>query len=254
MPVEPTQIQVIKTGPVTHFQLNGYQGLNLLSVASIERLLQVLTSHRQCQTLQVLILSGSKRAFCAGADMNELLALKDIPSYIELGQELTQTLENYPVPVIAAIDGHALGAGFSLALACDFRVISTGARLGQLAVRNGLIPPFGNIQRLLQICGPARGRELILTGRILTAEAAFDYQLADKWVTGPALEGAMQLADELLGSPRHAVIRAKEVIQRTLESGYAIGYAHQENALADCLEHPESRRIMQRFLDKSDSY
>lgn len=249
MPSEPTQIRV-RPGPVSVFQLNGHKGLNLLSVATLQSLLSLLQSHRNAADLHVVILSGSQRAFCAGADMNELLQLSDIPAYIELGQELTQTLENYPVPVIAAINGYALGAGFSLALACDFRVISASARLGQLAVHNGLVPPFGNIQRLLQVCGPARGRELILTGRTLQAQSAFDYHLADRLVETDALEGAQQLANELMQAPRHALVWAKEVIQRTLESGHAVGYAHQENALADCLAHPESRRIMQGFLNK----
>lgn len=246
---EPTRVSV-SPGPIAEFQLAGHQGLNLLSVATLQALLQALQHHRHQPDLHALILSGSERAFCAGADMNELLQLEDIPSYIELGQELMQTLENYPVPVIAAIDGYALGAGFSLALACDLRVISAGARLGQLAVRNGLVPPFGNIQRLLQVCGVARGRELILTGRTLKAQSAYEYHLADRLVASDALEGARELAAELLQAPRHALIWAKEVIQRTLESGHAVGYAHQENALTDCLAHPESRRIMQGFLNK----
>jgi len=254
MPISPEETQILaEPGAVTVLKLSGHQGLNLLSSATMQSLLKHLEQSSSQPDLRVLILTGSERAFCAGADMQELTHLVDIPAYIDLGQELTQTLENYPVPVIAAVDGHALGAGFSLALACDFRVLSAQARLGQLAVRNGLIPPFGNIQRLMQVAGPARARDLILTGRSLEAASALAYGLADRLSaeTEPALPEAQRLAQSLCRSPRYALQLAKQVIQRSLEAGYAVGYACQEEALLACLEHPDSRAIMEGFLSRT---
>ncbi|MEZ0374323.1 MAG: enoyl-CoA hydratase/isomerase family protein [Candidatus Sericytochromatia bacterium] len=241
-------------GPVATLTLEDSRGLNLLSVATARSLLQQLLDLRAQPDLMVLILTGSpgSRAFCAGADMRELLALKHIPAYVELGQELTHQLEHFPVPVIAALNGYALGAGFSLAMACDLRVISENAKIGQLAVLNGLVPPFGNLQQILQIAGAARGRELIYTGRILNAEEAERYQLVNR-VVEPAqlMEAAHELAAAIARSPTRAVRLAKAVLVRTLEEGHALGYALQEEALMECLSSQESREIMEGFLDQA---
>lgn len=251
--LQPTEV-LLESGPVSVITLHSSNGLNLLSVAAARSLLQILQELRKQADLRVLILTGAPgtRSFCAGADMNELLTLPDIPAYIELGQELTHQLEHFPVPVIAALNGYALGAGFSLAMACDLRVISRHAKIGQLAVQNGLIPPFGNIQQILQIAGPVRGRELIYTGKILTAEQAEAYGLVNQILEPEeVLSGAQTLAASIARSPNQAIRLAKAVIVRTLEEGYAMGYAMQEEALMSCLASDESHAIMRSFLDTS---
>lgn len=243
---------LLSPGPITTLSLKSPDGLNLLRVDAVRSLISQLKSLRAQRDLRVLILTGhGSRAFCAGADMRELLSLPDIPSYVELGQELCYSLETFPVPVIAAINGYALGAGFSLAMACTLRIASDTARMGQLAVHNGLVPPFGNIQQLLNIAGPARGRELILTGRILKAPEALSYQLVTQVVAPELLlQTAQALAESIQRSPARAIRLAKAVIDRTLSEGHAVGYALQEEALIECLAAPESREIMQNFLDK----
>lgn len=244
----------LKEGPITELYLQDAKGLNLLSVGMARQLLAQLEQLRRSSDLRAVILTGAEgsRAFCAGADMSELVALTDLPAYIELGQELMHRLEHFPVPVIAALNGYALGAGFSLAMACDLRVISTRARIGQLAVNNGLIPPFGNIQQLLQITGSARARELIYTGRILDAEAAERFQLVNRIVEPAELLGAArELAETIVRGSARAIQLAKAVIVRTLEEGHAMGYALQEEALLECLAGEESQAIMRGFLEKT---
>ncbi len=248
---EQTEV-LLSPGSISILTLKSPCGLNLLRVEAVRSLLRHLQDLRKQADLRVLILTGhGQRAFCAGADMRELLGLSDIPAYVELGQELCEALESFPVPVIAAINGFALGAGFSLAMACDLRVVADTARIGQLAVNNGLVPPFGNIQRILQICGVARGRELIFTGRILKAAEAEKYFLANRVVApDQLLSTAIELAQTIQRAPSRAIRLSKAIIERTLSEGHAVGYALQEEALIECLAAPESREIMQGFLDK----
>lgn len=252
MPLDTTQIRV-DTGPITQITLFGSKGLNLLSVQTVRDLLKIFKDLQKQPEIRAVILTGQgEKAFCAGANMQELINLEDIPTYVELGQELMYTIEHLPAPVIGGINGYALGAGFSLALACDLRILSEHAQIGQLAVRNGLIPPFGNIQRILQIAGPARGRKLILTGRILDAQKSLDYHLCHQVTKASALmQACFDLAHEIAQSPAHAVRWSKTVINRTLEESYSVGYALQEDALIECLEHPDSHAIMAKFLNKS---
>lgn len=254
MTSEPISIPLIsvESGPITILTLQDKTQLNLLSVEMAESLTQQLQVLRTDPNLKVLILTGSgQRAFCAGANMHQLVNLKQVPAYVEQGQNLMHSLESFPVPTIAAVNGHALGAGFSLALACDFRVVSQQAKMGQLAVRNGLIPPFGNIQRLLQAVGPARTRELVFTGRTLSAEQTLAYGLAYQLAAAEyLLQTANELAEQIAVSPSFAIRHAKQAIEATLTQGYAVGYAVQEDALIACLENEQSHQIMRKFLEK----
>jgi len=240
-------------GPISILTMEDDSQLNLLSLEMAEALAHEINKLQQDPDVKVLILTGSgQRAFCAGADMRQLTQLQHVPDYVSQGQDLMYSIENFPVPTIAAINGFALGAGFSLALACDFRVVSQQAKMGQLAVRNGLIPPFGNIQRLIQAVGPARTRELVYTGRSMSAAETLDYGLAISLSTPEGLlQAAMTLAEQIAASPGFAIRYAKQVIETSLTQGHVIGYAAQEDALIACLEHPDSREIMLRFLDKN---
>ncbi len=244
----------IQSGPITVLTLESKDGLNLLSVSTAKALLEQFQMLKNQADLQVVILTGQgHRAFCAGADMRELLSLPDPPAYVELGHELVYQMEHLPCPIISAINGHALGAGFTLAMSCDLRVMSESASIGQLAVRNGLVPPFGNIQQILNIAGAARGRELIYTGRRLNAQEADKYQLVHQLAPAEQLLAeAHKMANMIALSPTKAIRYAKAIISSTLEQGYAVGHHQQEEALIDCLAAPESRTIMQGFLEKSN--
>lgn len=248
-----TRIQV-QAGPITVLTLESDDGLHLLSVQTARTLLEQFQHLKNQRDLQVVILTGQgQRAFCAGADMRELLDLPDPPAYVELGHELVYQMEHLPCPIIGAINGHALGAGFTLAMSCDLRIMSETASIGQLAVRNGLVPPFGNIQQLLNIAGVSRGRELIYTGRRLNAQQAEQYQLVHHVAASDQLMAeAHKMAEMIALSPNKAIRYAKSIIVSTLEQGYAVGLHQQEEALIDCLAAPETRAIMQGFLQKSN--
>lgn len=242
----------LSRGPVTRLTFADDRQLNLLSVALIQEMQETLNQLADDEDLKVLILAGAgDKAFSAGAHMEELVALKNPQAYVEMGQELTRTLESFPVPVLASIQGYSLGAGFSLALACDLRVVSEKAKMGQLAVRNGLVPPFGNLQRLIQAIGASRTRELTYTGRTLRGQEIVDWGLSHHLVPHDELDAACNaLAEEIAQAPGYAVRLVKQVIDQTLEDGHAIGYARQEDALSYCLSHPTSAEIMSGFLKK----
>lgn len=246
---EPTWIE-ITAGPITTLTLRCNRGLNLLQTRTIATLLEELARLKQDPELRVLILSGGDaKSFCAGADIAELLTLDNIPYYVEQGQQLLENLYHFPVPVIAAINGYALGAGFSLALACELRIISTEARIGQLAVRNGLTPPFGNIQHLLQAIGPVRAKELLYTGRIFSAAEAEAVGLVNRVVPKDHLMAtACALAEEIATAPAYAIAWVKRIVNRTLEEGHAVGYLTQEEALIQCLGDPRTRQILEKFI------
>ncbi|MGE3727400.1 MAG: enoyl-CoA hydratase/isomerase family protein [Candidatus Sericytochromatia bacterium] len=246
---EPTRIE-ITPGPITTLTLHCERGLNLLQTGTIADLQQALQELQRQKDLRVLILSGGLgKSFCAGADIGELLSLDNIPYYVEQGQQLMESLFHFPVPVIAAINGYALGAGFSLALACELRVISEQARIGQLAVRNGLTPPFGNIQHLLQAIGPVKTKELLYTGRVFSASEAEAAGLINRVVPhAELLNAAQQLAEEICVAPGHAISWVKRIVNRTIEEGHAVGYLTQEEALIQCLGDERTRSILGRFL------
>lgn len=244
----PTQVEVTP-GPITLLTLTSAQGLNLLHSSAIEQLLAILTALAAEPPSVVVLTGGNAKAFCAGADMQELVTLTDVPAYVALGQRLTEAIYHFPAPVIAAVNGYALGAGFSLAMACDLRLISSRARIGQLAVRNALTPPFGNLQHLIAAIGAQRTRELVYTGRILTAEQAQDYGLVSRICAPENLHTeALSLAEEIAQAHPEVIQRVKAIINTTLESGFEKGYHQQTEALITSLEADASRTIMRTFL------
>jgi enoyl-CoA hydratase len=249
VPASPTRLEIV-TGPITTLTLHCDRGLNLLQTNTIALLLETLQEIQKQPDLRVLILTGgSAKSFCAGADIHELLTLTNIPYYVEQGQQLIETLFHFPVPVIAAINGYALGAGFSLALACELRLISENARIGQVAVRNGLTPPFGNIQHLLQAIGPVRTKEMLYTGRVFSAAEAESAGLVNRVLPkAELLPAAQKLAEEICLAPGHAVNWVKRIVNRTMEEGHAVGYLTQEEALIQCLSDEKTRSILSGFL------
>jgi enoyl-CoA hydratase len=252
-PASSTTVSV-SPGPITTLTLKSTQGLHLLHSSLIQQLLDVLIPLAQDPPAVVILTGGNAKAFCAGADMHELIGLTDIPAYVALGQRLTETIYHFPAPVIAAINGYALGAGFSLAMACDLRLISDRARIGQLAVRNALTPPFGNLQHLIAAIGSQRTRELVYTGRILTAEQALSYGLVSQVCAPERLQHDTQaLATDIAAAHPAVVRRVKSAINTTLEAGFAAGYQAQEEALITSLGAEASRTIMRSFLTSPPS-
>jgi enoyl-CoA hydratase len=174
-------------GAVWTLTLNRPEVLNALSAQVLEELNQALSeiSEKSFQAAKVLILTGAgEKAFVAGADIKEInqLGVDSAERFAEMGQAVFRRLENLQIPVIAAVNGFALGGGLELALACDFIYASENAKFGLPEVTLGLIPGFGGTVRLARVVGLPKAKEMIFTGNMLSAAEALEAGLVNKVV------------------------------------------------------------------------
>ena len=214
-------------GGVALLTLNRPQVLNALGVNLCDEMLAALAALRADRGVRVLILTGAgDRAFCAGADLKERRGMADeqLRAHNRKIARVPSELERLEVPTIAALNGHALGGGCELALGCDLRIAADTALLGQTEVALGIIPAGGATQRLPRLIGPARAKELIFTGRRITAAEAERIGLVN--AVAPAAEvmaRARALAAEIARNAPLAVRGAKQAIALGMESGLEAG-------------------------------
>jgi enoyl-CoA hydratase len=201
-----------------------------------------------------LIITGAgDRVFVSGADVAELVERDPVVALDGFVQGVLVQLENLPIPTIAALNGHALGGGWELALACDFRVAASHARVGFPEVGLGIIPGAGGTLRLLQHVGIGLAKEWILTGRLLDAREAASCGLINRVVdVGSVLEAARALMEDLVAQPRTAVRLAKTLLNAAARGE---GTSDLERLAYTLSFHaPDRTERMRRFLAKgSDS-
>lgn len=221
-------IIVRKEKPIAWIVLNRPERLNAINPKMIEEIGRALDDLEEDPDVRVIVFKGNGRAFCAGADVtafagiNPLLAMKASRKF----QELTLKIQSYTKPTIAAIHGYALGGGLELALSTDFRIASEDAMLGQPEINLGFIPGAGATQRLARIVGPAKAKELIMTGDFIPAVEAHKMGLISKVVKPGALdEEARNLALKLAEKPPLALMAAKIAVDMGLEAGLWSGLA-----------------------------
>lgn len=205
--------------------------------------------------LRVMILTGAgSRAFAAGADIAALAAMSvaEARAFSELGHRVAATMEELPVPVIAAVNGFALGGGCEMALGCDFIFATAGARFGLPEVKLGAIPGFGGTQRLPRRIGAARAREWLYTGAVLGAEEAVRVGLVNRIFPGveELTAGTRQVAAEIAGRPPLAVAQAKRVVRRGLEQSLGDGCRLESALFAELFATRDLREGMKAFLEK----
>ncbi|MFZ0889531.1 MAG: enoyl-CoA hydratase-related protein, partial [Candidatus Binataceae bacterium] len=193
--------------------VNRPAALNALNRRVLEEIAQVLRDVRHDPAVRVLIVTGvGDRAFVAGADiaaMAEMSAVEGL-EFSRLGHRVMQTFEDLSIPVIAAVNGFALGGGLELALACDLIIAGEKARFGQPEINLGLIPGFGGTQRLPHRIGHARACELIMTGEMIDAKTALELRLVNAVVPSAELiEAARKLAAKLAAKSALALRQAK---------------------------------------------
>jgi enoyl-CoA hydratase len=207
--------------------INRPDKLNALNAEIVGELKSAFLELEKDAEVKAVILTGSgEKAFVAGADIGELAGLDLIEgrNYALNGQELTRIIENFRKPVLAAINGFALGGGTEIALACHIRIASENAKLGQPEVKLGLIPGFGGTQRLARLIGKGKAMELVLSGRVIEVQEAREIGLVNKVVPLPNLQAeAETMAKEIIKNAPLALGYAIEAINkgldRTLEEG-----------------------------------
>jgi len=211
-------LQLAVEGRVATVTLDRPKVLNALNAAMLLELDEVFAALAEDAAVRVVLLRGAGgKAFAAGADINELAAA-DADSGEQLarrGQRVFRRIETLGKPVIACIDGFALGGGCELAMACTLRLASEAARLGQPEIKLGILPGYGGTQRLPRLVGQGAALKMILTGAMVNAAEALRIGLVDEVVAGDGLMArAMELAELIAGMPPLAVAAAIEAVQR----------------------------------------
>lgn len=240
-------------GGISKITINRPSALNALNRATLEALSERLEEVSARDATGVLIVTGAgDKAFVAGADISEMSGLSpdEAQAFGELGQRTFAALENLTVPVIAAVNGFALGGGCELALACDFIYASSHAKFGQPEVKLGIIPGFGGTQRLMRRIGPGLARELIYTGAILGPEEALRIGLINAiHPRAELLDRVVQVANTMLANGRGALAAAKRVMLAGADLALPAAIASEAVAFGQCFG-PEQQEGMHAFLEK----
>jgi len=240
--------------PLAFITINRPEVMNALSNALTEELGQVFAEVEKDEGIRVLIITGAgEKAFMAGADIKELQERDFVlgRKQTRRRQEVFNMLAEMPIPVIAAINGFALGAGLEMAIACTLRIASTNAKMGSPEVNLGIIPGDGATQRLPRLVGFGRAMELVLTGGMIDAEEAYRIGLVNKIVPPENLmEEVKKVANIIASKSPLAIQYAKEAVSRSLEVGIYEGMAHESYLHALVCATEDKKEGVAAFLEK----
>ncbi|MGH2676224.1 MAG: enoyl-CoA hydratase/isomerase family protein [Actinomycetota bacterium] len=206
--------------------------------------------------IRAVLVKGAGPSFCAGLDVTLLGQLAGtrgarLRSFIRTAQRPFLTLAQMDKPTVAAVQGHALGAGFQLALACDLRLCAEDARFAMLEVRFGLVPDLGGSHRLSRLIGPARAKELVWTGRIVEPNEAERLGLVNRVVPAQTLaKEAEALVRDVVASPPIPVSLTKALIGRSMESSLETALERDGQAQATCIDTEDHREAVAAYLEK----
>jgi enoyl-CoA hydratase/carnithine racemase len=224
--------------------------VNALSRALLAEIGAVATDLARQESVKAVVVTGAGKAFAAGADISEFGGAERAREITEGFRAAFDAVAAVPRPVIAAVNGVALGGGMELALACDLRVVADTARLGQPEILLGIIPGAGGTQRLPRLVGPARAKELVWSGRQVGADEALAIGLADR--VAPAadvVEDALAWAGELAGGAVAAMGLAKRAIDRGLDGTLAAGLDVESDAFVDAFATEDAATGVRSFLE-----
>jgi 3-hydroxypropionyl-coenzyme A dehydratase len=271
--------------------INRPEVLNAINVDVIAELSSAIDVIAADDSIKVVIITGKgERSFCSGADLRYVVNINPIQAerYASSVHTMLDKIENLQKPVVAAINGYALGGGCELALACDIRIASTNAKMGQTEVKIGIPPGWGGTQRMLRILGPAKAKELIFTGEIITADEALKIGLVDKVVSldtksdfeirsssNEANEGmrklsthaeeedtpkllnkklmdeCIKLVEEITKNSYNAVKVSKMLINKGMDVDMETGLRLEIYGWALCFAHEDRKKMMSAFLNKT---
>ena len=249
-------ISITRDEPLAEVILNRPEVLNAYHHEMLLELKEGLQEVFQDGEIAVAILTGrGSRSFTVGADINwlEELSADEARRVSRLGQNICNLIEETNKVVIAAVNGYALGGGMEIALACDLRLASSRARFGQPEVKLGLVPCFDGTQRLPQMIGVGRAKEMLFTGNIIDASLAYEIGLVNRLVTPrDLLRSSRELAGDIASRSTQAVGLVKEAINNGLREGRFAGSSYETEAFGVCfenIEHVERFKKLKGFID-----
>jgi 3-hydroxypropionyl-coenzyme A dehydratase len=248
-------VNISKSDGIAVIKINRPDKYNAMNTEVAKDLISVFNDLDKDDAVKVIILTGEgDKAFSAGADIAYMSTITPIESesYAKTGHLLTSTVENCSKPTIAAINGFALGGGLELALACDIRIASDTAKMGQPEVTIGVCPGWGGTQRLQRIVGIAKAKELIYTGRQIKADEAKEIGLVNQVVELPKLtEESVNMAKMIVQNSAMAVRMSKIAINKGRNSDIDTGLALELYTWGLCFTHPDRSERMTAFVNKS---
>jgi len=233
--------------------LNRPDALNALNMEILTELDSLLEEIRKDEKIRVIVITGAGRAFSVGADLREAEKLDEpgVRNFVQTGQKVFDKIENFDKPVIAALNGFTLGGGLELALACDVRVASEEARIGQPEVAVGLIPAWGGTLRLPKVIGRGKAAELILTGGQIDAKEAERIGLVNKTVSADELNSTfMWTAGTIATKAPIAVRQAKKIVAKAMETTMEQGNKMLEEATILCFKSEDIREGVKAVFEK----
>jgi enoyl-CoA hydratase len=245
---------IFEKASIATLTVNRPAALNALNREVLEEIARVIRDVRHDASVRVLIVTGAgDRAFVAGADiaaMSKMSAAEGL-DFSRLGHRVMESFEDLAIPVIAAVNGFALGGGLELALACDLIVASDKARFGQPEINLGLIPGFGGTQRLAHRIGHNKARELIMTGEMFDAAAALSWGLASQVVPAADLTEATHiLAKKIEGKSAFALRQAKAALRAALTMEEDAGLRFEQQAFGVVFSSEDRVEGTTAFVEK----
>jgi 3-hydroxypropionyl-coenzyme A dehydratase len=277
-------IQLEPQGEVAILRINRPEALNAMNVDVISELSKMIDILAADDSIKAIVVTGAgERSFCAGADISYMVNIDPIQAerYATSAQDVINRIDRLEKPVIAAVNGFALGGGCELAMACDIRIASSNAKIGQPEVTIGIPPGWGGTQRLMRLIGPAKAKELIFTGKMINADEAYQIGLVNKVISlGPddklsrevpkgdpvkEKERASEIAkilnkklmDECIGLAKEiaknsfvAVKVSKKLINRGMDTDLETGLRLEIYGWALCFAHEDRQKMMSAFLNK----
>ena len=251
--MEYKKLIIQDNGAVRVIKINNPEALNALNTAILKELDAAFTEVAEDNGILAVVLTGEGRAFVAGADISEMKSKNAIEGEIfgKLGASVFRKIELLPKPVIAAVNGFALGGGCELAMSCDIRLASAKAKFGQPEVGLGITPGFSGTQRMPRLIGMGKAKELIYTADIIDAAEAYRIGLVNHVYEPEALiEEAMKMAEKIASKAPIAVKNSKEAINRGIQTDMDSAVAIEAYLFGLCFASEDQKEGMTAFFEK----
>lgn len=233
---------------------NRPKALNALNTDLITEMSNALDEIAEDEDIRVLILTGAgEKSFIAGADITELATFNSLQAkrFSKKGMDAINKLQELPIPVIAAVNGFALGGGNEMALACDFIYAAENAKFGLPEINLGLIPGFGGTQRLPRLIGRNIAKEMIFTGKMITAAEAKEIGIVNKVCSiKDLMDEVIKTAKAIASKGKFSLYAAKDTINKGMDVGLSTGCSIENDAFALCMASEDAKEGTTAFLEK----